>query len=128
TMGRSTLTAGSHPLTAVYSGSLDFLTSTSAVVTQVVNGVGAPPPPVAPDTVTINLAQQVLGTGELRIEGVNGRRPTGGFAATDTIHDGAAVAGTCPGAVIGTNSVNRADGTRRFRATLPARPPPGLAD
>src|SRR5262249_58508515 len=71
TLVTSTLATGSHPLTAVYSGSLDFLTSTSAVVTQVVNGVAPPPPPVAPDTVTINLAQHALGTGELRIERVN---------------------------------------------------------
>src|SRR5262249_59430328 len=33
----STLAAGSHSLTAAYGGSLDFLASTSAAVTQVVN-------------------------------------------------------------------------------------------
>jgi len=126
TLVTSTLTAGSHPLTAVYSGSLDFLTSTSAVVTQTVNGAVAPPPPPPPaagtDTVTINLAQQVIGTGELRIEGVNGRKPAGGFAATDTVHDGAIVAGACPGALIGTVSVNGADGTWVFRTVTAARP------
>src|SRR5437899_252635 len=59
----STLATGSHPLTAVYSGSLDFLTSTSAVVTQVVNAV-APPPAAGADSVTINRAELVVGTGE----------------------------------------------------------------
>jgi len=74
------------------------------------------------DTVTINLAQQVLGTGELPIEGVNGRGTTGGFAVTDEIHDGAALGASCPGALIGTISVNPADGTWRFRSTVAARP------
>src|SRR5262249_60819940 len=89
-----------------------------AVVTQPVNGAVAPPPPppaAGADTVTINLAQQVIGTGELRIEGVNGGKPAGGFAATDDIHDGAIVAGACPGALIGPVSVNGADGTWVFR-------------
>ena len=120
----STLATGSHPLTAVYSGSLDFLTSTSAVVTQTVNAVAPPPPPpaAAADSVTINLAQLVVGTGELRVEGVNGRIPAGGFAANDEIHNGAAVAGACPGALIGTASVNAADGTWRFRGTTTLAP------
>ncbi len=113
----STLPAGSHSLTAVYSGSLDFLTSTSAVVTQTVNAVAPPPPPAAADNVTINLAQLVVNTGELRVEGVNSRRTTGGFAASNEIHNGAASAGTCPGALIGTTSVNPADGTWKFRGT-----------
>src|SRR5262249_9717383 len=43
TLSVTTLATGSHPLTAVYSGSLDFLTSTSATVTQVVNAVAPPP-------------------------------------------------------------------------------------
>src|SRR5256712_2974204 len=81
----STLATGSHPLTAVYSGSLDFLTSTSAVVTQTVNAVAPPPPPpaAAADSVTINLAQLVVGTGELHVEGVNGRIPAVGVTAND---------------------------------------------
>jgi len=72
--------------------------------------------------VTINLAQLVVGTGELRVEGVNGRIPAGGFAANDEIHNGAAVAGACPGALIGTASVNAADGTWRFRGTTTLAP------
>ena len=119
----STLAAGSHSLTAVYSGSLDFLTSTSAVVTQTVNAAPAPAPAPAPaDSVTINLAQLVVKTGELRVEGVNGRIPGDGFAANNEIHNGAAVAGACPGALLGTTSVNPADGTWRFRNVIAARP------
>ena len=115
----ATLAVGTHSLTAAYSGSDNFSASTSAAVTETVLAVA--PPPVT-DTVTINLAQQVLGTGELRIEGVNGRRTTGGFAATDEIHDGAALGASCPGALIGTVSVNPADGTWRFRQNVAARP------
>src|SRR5262249_19292409 len=74
----ATLAVGSHPLSAAYSGSDNFAASTSATVTETVLAVA--PPPVT-DTVTINLAQQVLGTGELRIEGVNGRGTTGGVPA-----------------------------------------------
>src|SRR5262249_56904937 len=38
-------TAGTHPLTAVYSGDANFLASTSAVLSQVVNAPAPPPPP-----------------------------------------------------------------------------------
>src|SRR5439155_493896 len=63
----STLAAGSHSLTAAYGGSPTFLASTSAVVTQTVNAnAPAPPPAAGADTVTINRAELVVGTGELR--------------------------------------------------------------
>jgi len=122
TLVTSALTAGTHSLTAVYSGDDDFLGSTSAAVSQVVTAVAPPPPPAATDTVSVQRAEQVRATGELRVEGVNSRRTTGGFAATDEIHDGAASAGTCPGALIGTVSVNQADGRWTFRQVVAARP------
>jgi len=118
----TTLAAGTHSLTAAYGGSLDFLASTSAAVSQVVNAGAAPPPPAATDTVSVQRAEQVRATGELRVEGVNSRRTTGGFAATDEIHDGPASAGTCPGALLGTVSVSQADGRWTFRAVVTARP------
>src|SRR5437870_5640342 len=115
----STLTTGSHPLTAVYSGSLDFLTSTSAVVTQVVNAV-APPPAAGADSVTINRAELVVGTGELRVEGTTTRLANGSFAASVEIHNGPAVGGACTGALIATTPVNA--GSWAFRATTTFRP------
>src|SRR5206468_956054 len=51
----STLAAGSHSLTAAYGGSANFLASTSAAVTQVVNGAVN-----VTDTVSVNRAEQVL--------------------------------------------------------------------
>src|SRR5262249_31064812 len=88
--------AGTHPVTATYNGSATFASSTSPTVNQVVN---------VADTVTITRAEQLLNTGELRANGVNHRIPGGGFAASVEIHSGAAVGGTCPGALIGTTSV-----------------------
>ena len=112
----STLTAGNHSLTAVYGGSLDFLASTSTAVTQVVNAAGPPPPPPgATDTVTITLAQQVLRNGQLRVEGINTPITGGGFAASVEIHSGMASGTTCPGALIGTKTVN-ANGVWKFRS------------
>src|SRR2546425_1128107 len=110
----STLAAGSHPLTAAYNGSATFAASPSAVVTQVVNA------PAVRDTVTITRNELRVGTGELRIEGTNTQIPGGGSAASVTIHDGAAVGASCPGAVIGTASA--AGGTWQFRQVTPFRP------
>jgi hypothetical protein len=39
---------GTHSITAVYNGSANDLASTSAAVTQVVNGPGPQPPPCQP--------------------------------------------------------------------------------
>ena len=116
----TTLATGSHPLTAVYSGSLDFLTSTSATVTQVVNAVAPPPPAAGADTVTINRAELVVGTGELRVEGTTTRLANGSFAASVEIHNGPAVGGACTGALIATTPVNA--GSWAFRATTTFRP------
>jgi len=104
------LAAGSHPLTATYNGSAAFAASTSATVIQVVNAVNN-----AADTVTINRAELRVGNGGLRVEGINSRTGNGTFAPTVEIHNGPASAGTCPGALIGTTSVNSADGSWRFR-------------
>jgi len=111
----STLAVGSHPLTAAYNGSATFAASTSAVVTQIVNN-----PAAARDTVSIARNELRVGTGELRVEGTNTQIPGGGFAASVTIHDGAAVGTSCPGAVIGTTSA--AGGTWQFRQVTPFRP------
>ena len=112
----SALAAGTHSLTATYSGSATFAASTSPVVTQTVNA----PAPV--DSVAINRAEQVLNTGELRVEGVNTRIPGDGFAASVEIHSGGAVGTTCPGALIATAAVSAADGKWAFRATTGLRP------
>ena len=48
TLTTSALTQGTHPVTAVYSGDTNNLTSTSPVVQQVVNAPGPPPPPPPP--------------------------------------------------------------------------------
>jgi len=120
----SALATGSHSLTAVYSGSLDFAASTSAAVTQVVNAAAPAPAPApgATDTVSVNRAEQVINTGELRVEGVNTRIPGDGFAASVEIHSGGAVGTTCPGALIATAAVSAADGKWAFRATTGLRP------
>src|SRR5256712_184716 len=57
----STLAAGSHPLTAVYSGSATFAASTSAVVNQVVNA-----PAAAAATASLTPHAMPSTTGELR--------------------------------------------------------------
>src|SRR5439155_50006 len=109
----STLAAGSHSLTAAYGGSGNFLASTSAAVTQVVN---------APDTVSVTRAEQVLQTGELRVEGVNTRITGDGFAASVSIFSGGAVGTTCPGTLIATTPVSAADGRWAFRGVIALRP------
>jgi len=48
TLTTSALTQGTHPITAVYSGDANNLTSTSPGVQQVVNAPGPPPPPPPP--------------------------------------------------------------------------------
>jgi len=81
----STLTAGSHPLTAIYAETATFFGSTSAVVTQVVNIptttslASAPNPSVTGQAVT--LSATVTSAGGI---------PTG----TVTFRDGATVLGT----------------------------------
>ena len=112
-LSASRLAAGTHLLTATYNGSATFASSTSPTVNQVVN---------AADSVTIKRAEQLLNTGELRANGVNRRIPGDGFAASVEIHSGAAVGGTCPGALIGTTSVNTANGTWRFSGITGLRP------
>ncbi len=47
TLGTSSLSAGSHSLTAVYSGDILYTTSTSPVLTQVINAI-----PVTPGSIT----------------------------------------------------------------------------
>src|SRR5437867_2361862 len=117
----STLAAGSHPLTAAYGGSLDFLASTSAAVTQVVNAAApAPPPAGATDTVTIARAELAVAKGELRVEGSTTRLANGSFAASVEIHNGPAVGGACTGALIATTPVNA--GSWAFRGTTTLRP------
>jgi len=115
----STLAVGTHSLTAVYSGSADFKPSTSAAVIQTVNAAPPPPPGTATDTVTIARAEFRTGNRELRVEGTNTRITGNGFATSVEIHDGAAVAGTCPGTLIGSAAVGAADGRWRFRGTAP---------
>lgn len=44
TFTTATLAQGSHPISAVYGGDASFATSTSVVLTQVVNPAGGPPP------------------------------------------------------------------------------------
>src|SRR5213594_4481140 len=84
----STLTTGNHSLTAVYSGSANFLASTSLAVTQVVNSqtttslTAAPNPSVIGQAVTLTAVVSPVAPGT----GV----PTG----TVTFRDGATVLGT----------------------------------
>src|SRR5437667_1008825 len=88
TLVTSALTTGNHSLTAVYSGSANFLTSTSPAVNQVVNSqtttsLTAPPnPSVVGQAVTLTAVVSPVAPGT----GV----PTG----TVTFRDGAAVLGT----------------------------------
>ena len=117
----ASFTAGPHSLTAAYGGSLDFLASTSAVLTLTVGGA-APPPAGATDTVSVNRAEQVVSTGELRVEGVNSRIPGGGFAASVSVFTGSPVSGSCPGTLIATAGVSAADGRWAFRGVTSLRP------
>src|SRR6058998_3984313 len=111
----STLTAGSHSLTAAYAGAGNFLASTSAVVTQVVN---APPAP-GTDTVTITRAQLILKTGELRVDGVN--TPIG-LATSVEIHSDGAVGTSCPGPLIATTPVRGSNAHWSFRDVISFSP------
>ena len=122
TLVTSALATGSHSLTAVYSGDDDFLASTSAAVTQVVNAAPAPAPPPAAgaDTVSIGRAERA-GT-QLRVEGTNSRTSAGNFAASVEIHNGGAVGTTCPGALIATTAVSAADGRWAFRGNTNLAP------
>src|SRR5437867_3376489 len=113
----STLAAGSHSLTAAYGGSANFLASTSAAVTQVVNGAVN-----VTDTVSVNRAEQVLATGELRVNGGNTRITGGGFAASVSIFNGGAVGSTCPGTLIATTAVSAGNGGWAFRGITAQRP------
>src|SRR5437773_1944680 len=111
----STLAAGSHSLTAAYGGSANFLASTSAVMTQVVN---APPAP-GTDTVTITRAQLILRTGELRVDGVN--TPIG-LATSVEIHSDGAVGTSCPGPLIATTPVRGSNAHWSFRDVISFSP------
>src|SRR5262249_58019949 len=115
----ATLAAGSHSLTAAYAGAGNFQPSTSAVVTQVVNAPAAP----GTDTVSITRAQQVLKTGDLRVDGVN--TPIGGgFAASVEIHSGSAVGASCPGPLIATARVRGSNRRWACRDGISPPPPP----
>jgi hypothetical protein len=60
TLTTSALTQGTHPITAVYSGDANNLTSTSPVVQQVVNAPGPPPPPPVPGQAIPTLSELAL--------------------------------------------------------------------
>ena len=60
TLTTSVLTQGTHPITAVYSGDANNLTSTSPVVQQVVNAPGPPPPPPVPGQAIPTLSELAL--------------------------------------------------------------------
>ncbi len=60
TFTTSALTQGTHPITAVYGGDANNLTSTSPVVQQVVNAAGPPPPPPAPGQAIPTLSELAL--------------------------------------------------------------------
>jgi YVTN family beta-propeller protein len=80
TLNISTLTAGTHSLTAQYSGDANFLASTSSVLTQTVNGVLAISPPTLPSgTVGTAYSQTVQVTGGTAPYGwaVSGSLPPG---------------------------------------------------
>jgi len=52
TLTTSSLTAGSHPITAQYSGDASFAASTSASINETVGAAAFAPPPATPPTVT----------------------------------------------------------------------------
>ena len=84
----STLANANHSLTAAYGGSLDFLASTSAAVTQVVNGETATTLTTTPNPSTVEQAVTLTAT-------VAALAPaTGVPAGTVTFKDGAATIGT----------------------------------
>src|SRR5262249_30486947 len=82
----STLTVGTHPLTATYSGSATFAASTSATVNQIVNpGTSATPLPSPPNPSIAG--QPVTLTATVA-------SPAGVPTGTVTFRDGATVIGT----------------------------------
>lgn len=92
TFSISTLTAGSHSITAVYSGDLEFLTSTSAVLTQIVNKV-----PSGSTTTTIVSSipnPSVFGENVNFIANVTS--PNGNPTGTVSFYDGATLLSTVP--------------------------------
>src|SRR5206468_1119234 len=84
----STLANANHSLTAAYGGSLDFLASTSAAVTQVVNGETATTLTTTPNPSTLEQAVTLTATVAALAPGTG--VPTG----TVTFRDGDTTIGT----------------------------------
>ena len=86
----SSLTQGTHPITAVYSGDVNNLTSTSAVLNQVVNAPGAA---ATTTTISSSLNPSLVGQSVTFTATVSGgSSPTG----TVEFRDGAVVLATVP--------------------------------
>jgi len=85
----STLTAGSHPLTAVYSGSATLAPSTSAVVTQIVNA-----PAAAATSTTLTSTPNPSTTGQAVTLSATVTSAAGVPTGTVTFSDGATALGT----------------------------------
>lgn len=83
----STLSVGTHPITAVYSGDANNGGSTSPVLNQVVNSVA---PAITTTTLTSSLNPSLVGQAVTFTAVVNGASPTG----TVQFKDGATVLGT----------------------------------
>ncbi|MEO6598215.1 MAG: Ig-like domain repeat protein [Planctomycetota bacterium] len=87
TLTTSTLTQGTHPITAVYAGDPNNQTSTSPVVNQVVNAVG---PSATTTTLSSSVNPSLVGQSVTFTATVNGLSPAG----TVQFLDGAIVLGT----------------------------------
>jgi hypothetical protein len=89
TFAISTLAVGDHPITAVYEGDANFLTSTSTVLTQTVSNLQ-----ISRITLIISPNPVTVGQSVLFISFVSG--DTGSPTGTVTFKDGATVLGTIP--------------------------------
>lgn len=87
TLTTSALAVGTHPITAVYSGDVDDLTSTSPVVNQVVNPAG---PGATSTSIGSSLNPSLVGQSVTFTATVTGASPTG----TVQFLNGASVLGT----------------------------------
>ena len=74
TLTISTLTQGTHPITAVYSGDANNLTSTSSILNQVVN---APAPGATTTSLSSSVNPSLLGQSVTFTATVSGNTPTG---------------------------------------------------
>ena len=132
----STLSAGSHSITAVYSGDANFGASTSAVLTEVIN----PSLPVitSPATATATVGQgfsyQITANGSQPITYTIGALPAGLNFDTDTISGIPTSGGLTSIRITATNSagtttknivltINRTGGTGNNTAPVIASPP-----